>query len=414
MDFSGYVMSNTQLHNLWHYDMWLGHLLMDLPLRQCSASPISDLPDFPPMDCEEYQKLKHEIRAMWIVASHIFTCKKGDFGWGLFFSEDFDHSGRFFNASKPVILGWLARVPSIESCSTGHRYLRSLWSHGKYSIYLGGPVSLANYDQDGLITCKVMSSELCHNKVGVLKASCCSQENQSAACPTAMPGEQISKKRKVVGYRPHKTAAIVTSYKFCTYCGANLASTEGCKKENMKRHWATKHTVDLCREMDVFKEQDTEPVSAKDFMIHVNKVDHVYYSLLNHHYKVVPASNYFEITDTPLLPLDASDEEKHKAYMEFLAKGQVAFKQYQVLYLKGITIPQKYDDLLKPVEDSGYSVINWLSGPPPNNNFSLNSYALTDDENGALVTDVKNELTNVVLGWMDPKKFLSGDMSGIS
>ena len=88
-----YVMSCSQLNELWHYDFWLASVLMDLPLRRCTA-PASELPDFPPMDLIEFTKLKAQVRAMWITASHMLTCRRGIYGWGLFLSEEYGQQGR--------------------------------------------------------------------------------------------------------------------------------------------------------------------------------------------------------------------------------------------------------------------------------------------------------------------------------
>jgi len=41
-------------------------------------------------------------------------------------------------------MGWLAVAPKPEECPTGHRYLRSPIAE---KSYLGGPVSLANWDK---------------------------------------------------------------------------------------------------------------------------------------------------------------------------------------------------------------------------------------------------------------------------
>lgn len=108
----GYVMSSRQLSDLWHYDMWLGHVLMDLPLRKCTASP-SNLPDLPPMDPADYQRLKNQVRAMWISAqAHKLTCQKGPFGWGLFFSKEFETSDRYYKKINSIIL----LVPVLKMC----------------------------------------------------------------------------------------------------------------------------------------------------------------------------------------------------------------------------------------------------------------------------------------------------------
>lgn len=89
----GYVMSQSQLNEMWHYDMWLGHVLLDLPLRRCSAVP-ADLSDSNAMNSTDFRILKREVRTMWIRASLYFSCKKSEHGWGLFFGEDFEKLGR--------------------------------------------------------------------------------------------------------------------------------------------------------------------------------------------------------------------------------------------------------------------------------------------------------------------------------
>lgn len=85
-----YTMSPSQLNELWHYDMWLGHILMDLPLRRCTAIPTEALIEFPAMDQCEFQQLKDQVRKMWIFASYYFTCNKTKHGWGLIFADAFD------------------------------------------------------------------------------------------------------------------------------------------------------------------------------------------------------------------------------------------------------------------------------------------------------------------------------------
>lgn len=118
---------------------------------------------------------------------------------------------------------------------------------------------------------------------------------QEATLPETAPVP--TKKRKVGGCRPHKTLLCVTSYKYCTYCGVNVASLlDRGKKENMKRHWALTHAKDLCEEMGAKVDDEENPVPAKDFITHLDKVDHVYNSLQQHNYKVVPACNFFNNT----------------------------------------------------------------------------------------------------------------------
>jgi len=120
------------------------------------------------------------------------------------------------------------------------------------------------------------------------------------SAPVSMSDKQDKpspKRRKMRGSQPHKTAVHVTSYRPCTYCGLNLPSTvELGKKDNMKRHWALKHSVDLCVEMGVSADDEEEPVVAEDFIKHLDKMDYVYNSLHNMNYKIVPACSFFDIT----------------------------------------------------------------------------------------------------------------------
>lgn len=104
------------------------------------------------------------------------------------------------------------------------------------------------------------------------------------------------KKRRVGGFRPHKTVACVRNFKPCTYCGMNIPdSLQKGEKENMKRHWALKHAIELCKEMGAEVDDEENPVPAKSFIEHLDKVDHVYNSLHTHNYKIVPACNFFDI-----------------------------------------------------------------------------------------------------------------------
>lgn len=87
-------MSPSQLNELWHYDMWLGHILLDIPLRQCTVLPTEQSDQCTGMNEVEFQTLKEQIRKMWIFASYYFTCKNTTNGWGLFFGEEFQNNGR--------------------------------------------------------------------------------------------------------------------------------------------------------------------------------------------------------------------------------------------------------------------------------------------------------------------------------
>ncbi|KAJ1518902.1 hypothetical protein ONE63_011488 [Megalurothrips usitatus] len=442
-------MSNSQLNDLWHYDMWLAHMTLKLPLRTCIAKP-NCLENFPPMESSKYLRLKDQVRTMWMSASVIFKCRKGELGWGLYFSEEFETYARIYTEKKPAIMGWMARVPSPDICPTGHRYLRSPCCDENLPVYIGGPISLANFDEVDRVICKrfISANEPFKNKLGLYKAprrkivggievlwsynlsardrespnfhpesdwqlpmfiitqaACCSQvEERDLLPPSAVAAKkdaQSTKRRKLDGARPLMSAALVTSYRPCTYCGLNLAQSETGKNYiNMKRHWALKHAAHLCIEMGVEVDNETKPVSAKSFIKHLDKIDLVFNSLNTHSYKVVPASSFFEITDTLLLPEEATADEKEAVFNKFLAEGKSAFKRYQVVYLKGICIPQKYEDLLKLEKKSNYDDVNWQDDRPSGSNFSLLQFNLTEDEKNAHKLDVKTLFTNVIVGWM--------------
>lgn len=257
-------------------------------------------------------------------------------------------------------MGWLARVPSVEECPTGHRYLRSLCCRDTDdNIYLGGPISLANFDVVDRVECKrfISTIEPRRNKMSVtrvrgrrlvpgmevlwsynldatkkakpnlspqnewqlvgcslslqilfiftgqnlilyyfLQDICCSEVEKTQTLEQIQvssmsdPGDQAGpalKKRKVGGQMPKKAQKCVTSFKPCTYCGINVPS-------HIKRHWALCHAKDLCKEMGV-ENNKTNPVSPKHFMQHLDKVNHLFNSLNNHNYKIIPACNFFQI-----------------------------------------------------------------------------------------------------------------------
>lgn len=78
---------------------------------------------------------------------------------------------RSFTGMKPLVMGWLARAPSPAMCPTGHRYLRSPCGTETSPVYLGGPISLANYDEIDRVTCKRLISvhEPLKYKLGMCK-----------------------------------------------------------------------------------------------------------------------------------------------------------------------------------------------------------------------------------------------------
>lgn len=121
------------------------------------------------------------------------------------------------------------------------------------------------------------------------------------------------------------------------------------------------------------------------------------YSFIHHSFSNLFLSFFFRGTHGDP---HASDEEKNRVFLKFLEEGNSMFKKYQVLYLKGISVPMKYEDLLKPEKESNYGCVNWANDPPSTNNFSLVSYQLTKEEDEEHSHDVRSSLTNAVVGWM--------------
>jgi len=103
--------------------------------------------------------------------------------------------------------------------------------------------------------------------------------------------------------------------------------------------------------------------------------------------------------DTHLLPQGSSTEEKAAVFKKFSDEARSAFKKYQVVYLKGIKIPQKYEDLLKSDKDSNYDDVNWKSEKPLSNNFSLARYPLTADEKSDRAQDIRTCSMEAAIGW---------------
>jgi len=100
-----------------------------------------------------------------------------------------------------------------------------------------------------------------------------------------------------------------------------------------------------------------------------------------------------------LLKWDASSDEKNRIFEMFLSEGRSAFQKYNVLYMKGITVPERYEDLLKPEKTTNFSCVNWNDTPPATNNFSLESYPLSEVEAKVHAKDIEESLHNLVLGW---------------
>lgn len=100
------------------------------------------------------------------------------------------------------------------------------------------------------------------------------------------------------------------------------------------------------------------------------------------------------------LPSSASEDERQAVFKLFLEAGRNLFEKYQIMYLKGFSLPQDYNDLLKPAQtESNYGNVIWLDGAPSTNNFSISSYDLTEEEDSAHLEDVRQTLHHLVNWW---------------
>lgn len=104
-------------------------------------------------------------------------------------------------------------------------------------------------------------------------------------------------------------------------------------------------------------------------------------------------------SNLPLLPPSASPQERETVFGKFLDEAKSAFKKYQVVFLKGVSIPQQYEDLIKPCKKSNYSDVNWNGCQPAGNNFSLEQYSLSSEERDAHNLYITSRFTNAVVGW---------------
>ncbi|KAK3931988.1 SCY1-like protein 2 [Frankliniella fusca] len=410
--------------------MLMANITLGLPLRKCSAVPKDD-PQFPAMDSNSFRILKRNIADMWVSASYLFTSGRTDsLGWGLFVSDDYQKNERSLTSGKPIALGWIAKAPSPDD-STHHRYLRSPCICGTdSSLYLGGPISLANYDTVDMVKCTLSISTKKHlaNTMLVSRApkikliagdevlwtyNISSRERLTGVqffhekewklkCCSELGGPVLIH-TKIRRHQPLKQSLDVKGFRPCTYCGKNLAeAAKPGSKINLKCHLALKHATELCNELNGDDKEPAAMISPQLFIKHLDHNVNVYNTLHNMNYKVVPACKFFDLVGTSVLPPDASQEEKDLVYQAFEEEGRQAFRKYQVLYLRGISRPTKYEDLLVPA-DSSYSNVNWAGSRPSNSNFSLSQYTLSENEHEEHAMQIKLSVMKAVVMWMNGK-----------
>lgn len=102
-------------------------------------------------------------------------------------------------------------------------------------------------------------------------------------------------------------------------------------------------------------------------------------------------------SDTPY-SAETSQSEQEQIFNSFIAEGASIFKKYQVIYLKGITVPTSYSDLLR-ADCTNYDDINWVTERPASNSFSINGYALSDQEKRQHAEEIKVKLSCAVIDW---------------
>lgn len=100
-------------------------------------------------------------------------------------------------------------------------------------------------------------------------------------------------KRIVGGMRPLTKSQNIGRFCLCTYCGMNI-DHQSKHSPNLKRHVSLYHAMDVVREMDMDPLDDDNPIQAKDFVLHVDKVDNVLDGLHRHFFNYQPASSFLK------------------------------------------------------------------------------------------------------------------------
>jgi len=88
------------------------------------------------------------------------------------------------------------------------------------------------------------------------------------------------------------------------------------------------------------------------------------------------------------------DEEERGSQL-FITESKSAFKKYQVVYLRGASVPTKYADLLPCSNDTSHDQVIWCDQKPSNTLFSINQLKLSDEELNLQKQEVKCALTDI-------------------
>ncbi|KAJ1518778.1 hypothetical protein ONE63_011609 [Megalurothrips usitatus] len=202
--------------------------------------------------------------------------------------------------------------------------------------------------------------------------------------------------------RASKRLHIVQAYRFCTYCGLNLedkSSNDDLQKcptkRNLKCHVALHHSVQLCLDQGLEHDSETDGVSANQFLRQLHVMNNVLSSLKSYNYNVVPACHFFEATKCLPLGDDSTQDMKDKVFSDFQHEAKEAFGKYRVIYLRGITVPSRYSELL-PVPETNYSDVAWAGCKPPRSNTFSVQQVLSQKEKDACVEEVTLILQTIV------------------
>lgn len=83
----------------------------------------------------------------------------------------------------------------------------------------------------------------------------------------------------------------------------------------------------------------------------------------------------------------------------FIRESWLAFKRYQIVFLKGCTVPTRYDDLLPCSKYTNHNDVIWYDKKPSNINFSINKLRLEDEGIAAHKIQVEIALTDITTNY---------------
>lgn len=85
-------------------------------------------------------------------------------------------------------------------------------------------------------------------------------------------------------------------------------------------------------------------------------------------------------------------------YQSFKTEAEEAYRKYKVILLKGISLPDSYEDLL-PADETSYKDVVWFKNiRPPSNTFSVKK-DLTQEEKDNLDRDIMTEFQNIIVSY---------------